>query len=128
MSYKIPKIEHLVPTEWGWRVSYPDTLTLGNYVDIGCYTYIQAECGVIIEEYVQIGSHCSIYSKDTIGDTSGIVQIKENARIGTHSTIMPGVTIPPDTLIPAYSFVTTKGIFQLKREWHPYDTRLDKIN
>ena len=54
---------------------------------------------------VQIGSHCSIYSVSTIDDKSGHVLIKAGAKIGSHSTIMPGVTIGKNCIIGAHSFV-----------------------
>jgi acetyltransferase-like isoleucine patch superfamily enzyme len=60
---------------------------------------------VIIEDLVQIGSHCSIYSNSSIDNKHGLVHLKTNARIGTHSTIMPNVTIGKNSIIAAYSFV-----------------------
>jgi acetyltransferase-like isoleucine patch superfamily enzyme len=82
-------------------------LKLGNYVDIGAFTYINAKKGVIIEDYVQIGSHCSLYSLSTIDNKQGKIILKRNCRIGTHSVIMPGVTIGKNTVIGAFSFVNT---------------------
>ena len=61
---------------------------------------------MVIEDYVQIGSHCSIYSISTIDDKEGEVILKENCRIGTHSVIMPGVTVGKNSIIGAFSFVT----------------------
>jgi len=60
---------------------------------------------MIIEDEVQIGSHCSIYTESTIDDTKGSIKIGKNARIGTHSTIMPGVEIGENAIIGAHSFV-----------------------
>ncbi|NJE05559.1 acyltransferase [Thermococcus sp. M36] len=100
-----PKIEHGTLTKWNWMVQYPEGLKLGKYTDIGAFTYINAKYGVIIEDYVQIGSHCSIYSESTIDGKKGKVVIKRNARIGSHSVIMPGVTIGENSIIGAFSFV-----------------------
>jgi len=100
-----PIIKHLVPTKWHWVVSYPEYLGIGKNVDIGAFTYIQAEYGVYLYDNVQIGSHCSIYSKSTIDNKQGRVRILDNAKIGTHSTIMPGITIGKNSIIGAYSFV-----------------------
>ena len=58
-----------------------------------------------MEDFVQVGSHCAIYSVSTIDDKSGPVILKKNARIGSHSTIMPGVTIGEDAIVGAHSFV-----------------------
>ena len=41
----------------------------------------------------------------TIDNKKGKVIIKENVRIGTHSTVMPGVTIGKNAIVGAYSFV-----------------------
>jgi acetyltransferase-like isoleucine patch superfamily enzyme len=80
-------------------------LELGKYTDIGAFSYINAKYGVVIEERVQIGSHCSIYSVSTIDDTTGKVHLKKNCKIGSHSTILPGVTIGENTIIGANSLV-----------------------
>ena len=56
-------------------------------------------------DYVQIGSHCSICSISTIDDKNGLVTLRRNARIGSHCTIMPGVTIGEHAVVGAHSFV-----------------------
>ncbi len=104
-EWKQPRIEHGKLTEWNWMVQYPENLILQKFVDIGAFSYINAHFGVIIEEDVQIGSHCSVYSHSTIDDKNGSVIIKRGARIGSHSTIMPGVTIGENSVIGAHSFV-----------------------
>ena len=104
-KWEYPKIEHGKLTKWNWMVQYPDGLELGKYTDIGAFTYINSKNGVIIEEYVQIGSHCSIYSESTIDNKVGKVIIRKNARIGSHSLIMPGVSIGENSIVGAFSFV-----------------------
>lgn len=104
-NWKPPKIEHNKPTIYNWVVQYPDGLSLGVGSDIGAFTYINSKYGVTIEEEVQIGSHCSIYSVSTIDAKDGEVHLKRNARIGSHSTIMPGVTIGENAIVGAHSFV-----------------------
>lgn len=84
---------------------YSNNLKLGKNTDIGAFTYINAKYGVEIQEGVQIGSHCSIYSFSTIDNKQGKVIIKKNAKIGTHSVIMPGVIIGENAIIGAFSFV-----------------------
>ncbi len=100
-----PEIEHGKLTQWNWMVQHPEKLSLGIYADIGAFTYINAKFGVIIEDYVQIGSHCSIYSESTIDNKQGSVHIKKNARIGSHSVIMPGITVGANCIIGAFSFI-----------------------
>lgn len=100
-----PIIEHNKPTQYNWVVQYPEGLSLGTHTDIGAFTYINAKHGVTLEPEVQIGSHCSIYSISSIDDKAAPVLLKRNCRIGTHSTVMPGVTVGENTIIGAHSFV-----------------------
>lgn len=104
--WKTPIIKHGKMTEYNYIVQYPENLKLGNFFDIGEFTYINSSFGVEIQDYVQIGSHCSIYSHSTIDSKQGPVKLMKNCRIGTHSTIMPNVTIGENSIIGAYSFVT----------------------
>jgi len=84
---------------------YYKNLKLGKYVDIGAFTYINAKYGVEIQDFVQIGSHCSLYSYSTIDNKKGKIVIKRNARIGSHSVVMPNITIGENSIIGAFSFV-----------------------
>lgn len=104
-EWKKPEFDEKGQTRWNWMCQYHENLSLGEGVDIGSFTYINAHFGVDIEEDVQIGSHCSIYSHSTIDEKMGKVIIKKGAKIGTHSTIMPGVTIGENAVVGAYSFV-----------------------
>jgi acetyltransferase-like isoleucine patch superfamily enzyme len=105
-KWKQPKIEEKkLHPKYYFLVQHKDNLKLGEHTDIGAFTYINAKYGVVIGKKVQIGSHCSIYTISTIDDKKGKVIIKENARLGTHSTVMPGVTIGKNSVIGAYSFV-----------------------
>ena len=104
-NWKKPIIEHGKLTEWNWMVQHPQNLKLGRETDIGAFTYINAKHGVSIGNHVEIGSHCSIYSLSTIDNKSGAVILKENCRIGSHSTVMPGVTIGRNAVVGAHSFV-----------------------
>lgn len=104
-NWQPPLIEDGKLTKYNWMVQNPDGLTLGTHTDIGAFTYINAKHGVTIEDEVQIGSHCSIYSLSTIDDKAAPVVLKKNCRIGSHSTVMPGVTIGENTIIGAHSFV-----------------------
>jgi len=105
-NWKCPRIkERELHPKYHFLVHNKDKLELGENTDIGAFTYINAKHGVVIEKNVQIGSHCSIYTVSTIDDKEGKITIKENARICTHSTIMPGVTIGRNSVIGAHSFV-----------------------
>ena len=104
-NWKYPEIVEGKPTKYNWVVQNVDGLKLGFATDIGAFSYINAKCGVTIEDEVQIGSHCSVYSVSTIDDKSGEVVLKRNCRIGSHSTVLPGVTIGENSIIGAHSLV-----------------------
>jgi acetyltransferase-like isoleucine patch superfamily enzyme len=105
--WESPRIEDGKLTQWNWMVQHPQNLQLGRRTDIGAFSYINAQAGVTIEEGVQIGSHCSIYSVSTIDRTSAPVLLRRNCSIGSHCTIMPGVTIGENAIVGAHSFVNT---------------------
>ena len=104
-DWQYPEFDETGMTKWNWMCQYHENLELGEYADIGAFTYINAKYGVEIQENVQIGSHCSIYSWSTIDDKRGKVVIKRNAKIGSHSVVMPNVTVGENSIIGAYSFV-----------------------
>jgi len=105
-AWQKPIIKHGKITKYNFVVQYTDKFKLGKNVDIGELTYINSHYGVKIGDNVQLGSHCSIYSHSTIDLKKGRVILKKNCKIGTHSTIMPNVTIGKNSVIAAYSFVT----------------------
>ena len=100
-----PEFDELGRTKYGWRCNHRYNLSLSRNTDIGAFTIIEAQYGVEIQEDAQIGSHCTIYSWSTIDDKQGKVTIKRNACIGTHSVIMPGVTVGENAIVGAFSFV-----------------------
>ena len=104
-NWEPPKIEEGKPTKYNWIVSHVENFTLGKKTDIGAFTYINAKNGVVIEDDVQIGSHCSIYSVSTIDEKEGKVVLKKNCKIGSHSVVMPGVTVGENAVVGAFAFV-----------------------
>ncbi len=105
-TWKKPIIKHGEFTKNNYIVQYTEHLSLGKKFDIGTFTYINSKYGVKIEDEVQIGSHCSIYSHSTIDEKRGPIILKKNCKIGTHSTIMPNFSIGENSIVAAYSFVT----------------------
>ena len=105
-NWRKPVIKHGKLTKWNWVVQNPQGLKLGKETDIGAFTYINALHGVEIGDRVEIGSHCSIYSVSTIDHKTGKVVLKEDSRVGSHSTIMPGVTIGKGAVVGANAVVT----------------------
>lgn len=104
-EWKFPEIENGKLTKYNFIVQNKDRLQLGQMTDIGAFSYINAKNGVIIEDFVQMGSHCSVYSVSTIDNKEGKVILRRNCRIGTHSVVMPGVTVGENTIVGAFSFV-----------------------
>ena len=100
-----PVVKEGKMTKYNWMVQGVANFKLGKETDIGAFTYINAKGGVVIEDFVQISSHCSIYSISTIDEKGGKVILRKNCKIGTHSVIMPGVTIGENSIIGAFSFV-----------------------
>ena len=104
-GWQFPEIVEGEPTRYHWLVQHVKNFRLGYKTDIGAFTYINAKHGVCIGDFVQIGSHCSIYSVSTIDAKQGPVVLKKNCRIGSHSVVMPGVTIGENAIVGAFSFV-----------------------
>jgi acetyltransferase-like isoleucine patch superfamily enzyme len=104
-DWEYPEIEDDKPTKYNWIVKHKDHLALGYKTDIGAFTYINAKYKVTIEDFVQIGSHCSIYSVSTIDNKKGKVRLRKNCKIGSHSVVMPGVTVGENAVVGAFSFV-----------------------
>jgi acetyltransferase-like isoleucine patch superfamily enzyme len=105
-DWRPPVIPEGKPTEYGWIVRHADRLRLGRRTDIGAFTYIQAQYGVTIEDEAQVGSHCAIYSVSTIDGKQGPVVLGRGCRVGSHSVVMPGVSIGENAIVGAFSFVT----------------------
>jgi acetyltransferase-like isoleucine patch superfamily enzyme len=105
VNWQYPKIEEMKLTQYNWMVQNAKNLKLGHQTDIGAFSYINAMYGVTIEDYVEVGSHCSIYSVSTIDNKKGGVKLRKNCKIGSHSVIMPGVTVGENSVIGAFSFV-----------------------
>lgn len=104
-DWQYPDIEEGRPTKYNWVVQNKEGLRLGYKTDIGAFSYINAKYSVTIEDFVQIGSHCSIYSVSTIDNKTGAVTLKKGCSVGSHSIIMPGVTIGVNAVVGAFSFV-----------------------
>jgi acetyltransferase-like isoleucine patch superfamily enzyme len=104
-NWQQPTFDSTGKTPWNWVCQHHQNLKLGKGSDIGAFTYINAKNGVEIGEDVQIGSHCSVYSENTIDNTQGKVAINKGAKIGSHTVILPGVTIGANALVGAHSLV-----------------------
>lgn len=105
INWKSPIIKDGVLNDYNWLVQNVSKLKLGKYTDIGAFTYMNAKYGINISDYVQIGSHCSLYTLSTIDNKKGPIKLGKNSKIGSHSTIMPNVSIGANTIVGANSLV-----------------------
>ena len=58
-----------------------------------------------IDDHVQSDLIAQYIPYRTIDGKNGSVYLKKNSRIGSHSTIMPGVTVGENAIVGAHSFV-----------------------
>jgi len=92
-------------TQWYWRVTNIENFNLGNQVEIGSFTVIDAKYGVTIEDNVKIGWSCSIFSNSTIDNKKGKIILKQGCNLGAHSVVLPGITIGENATVGANSLV-----------------------
>ena len=104
-NWSYPEIEEGTPTKYLWVVQHVQNFHLGYKTDIGAFTYINAKYGVTVGDFVQVGSHCSIYSISTIDGKAGSVTLKKGCRLGSHCVVMPGVTVGENAVVGAHSFI-----------------------
>jgi acetyltransferase-like isoleucine patch superfamily enzyme len=92
-------------TQWAWRVADRGNFVLGKNARIGSFTMIDAKYGVTIEDNVRVGYGCVIMSYSRIEGKKGKVILKKGCRIGSHTIIMPGVTIGENAVVGVKSYV-----------------------
>ena len=92
-------------TQWFWRVTHRENFSLGNRVEIGSFTIIDAMNSVKIGDNVKVGWNCSIMSNSTIDGKKGPVILKDGCSIGANSVILPNVTIGKNAIVGANSLV-----------------------
>lgn len=97
------------------HLSAPNNLEIGDDSTIGTYVHMWCQGGISIGKRVMIGSHVAItsvghdYSLEDMRFAPAIhkpVVIEDDVGIGTHSIILPGVTIGRGAVIGANSVVT----------------------
>ena len=92
-------------TQWYWRVIRVENFKLGERVEIGSFTIIDAKEGVTIEDNVKIGWSCSILSNSTIDNKKGKIILKKDCKIGANSVILPGIIVGENATVGANSLV-----------------------
>ncbi len=111
-----PKIEDRVPTKYGWVCFHPEKLKLGKMTDIGYGCFLNAQEGITIGDYVQLGPYVTLTSANTINDTYGKINIMRHAVIGAYTLILPNVTIGEGAKIGSHCTITrdVMGMQQVK--------------
>ena len=92
-------------TQWYWRVIGIENFRLGERVEIGSFTIIDAKEGVTIEDDVKIGWSCSIFSNSSIDNKKGKIILKKGSKIGANSVILPGIIVGEKATVGANSLV-----------------------
>jgi acetyltransferase-like isoleucine patch superfamily enzyme len=99
-DWKFPDIEDGKAMKYNWVVQ-----NLGFKTDIGAFSYISTKRGVTIENKVQIRFHSSLYSTSKIDNLAGEVVLKQNCKIGSHTSILSRIVIGRNSKIGANSSV-----------------------
>ena len=92
-------------TQWFWRVTSRENFSLGNNVQIGSFTIIDAQNSVEIEDNVKIGWSCAIISNSTVDGKKGPIILKEGCKLGAHVIIFPNIIVGKNSVIGANSLV-----------------------
>ena len=100
-----PIYDEIGMTQWFWRVTNREKFSLGNNVEIGSFTIIDAKNSVSIEDKVKIGWGCAIMSNSTVDGKKGPIILKEGCKVGAHSVIFPNIIVGKNALIGANSLV-----------------------
>ena len=85
---------------------------IGEHTVIGDSAFLDGRSGLIIGANVNLGSHVSIYTRQhdidapDFAEVGAPVRIDDRAYIGSHSIILPGVTIGEGGVVGAGSVVT----------------------
>jgi acetyltransferase-like isoleucine patch superfamily enzyme len=116
-NWQPPEPEHGKFTPWNWLVLHPEHLKIGKGVDIGALTFLNAKQGIVLEDDVQIGPHCSIFSISTIDGKQGEIRICNGAKIGAHAVIMPGVIVHENAMVGAGAVVLAFTIIPANQVW-----------
>lgn len=95
-------------------IEHPEKVSVGRGCSIAAFLHIWGGGGVCIGERVLIASHVSIisethdYTKHPMTESAKRqpVMIEDDVWIGTHCTIMPGVTIGRGAVVGAGAIVT----------------------
>jgi maltose O-acetyltransferase len=97
-----------------WRAEFyaPEQIVIGEHTVIGDSAFLDARSGLTIGENVNLGSHVTIYTRQhdidapDFAEVGAPVVIGDYAYIGSHTIILPGVTVGRGGVVGAGSVVT----------------------
>jgi galactoside O-acetyltransferase len=105
-------------------------IKIGSHIHIACHTTLIGKEQIILEDYSGVGGHCAIYSSSDdfsgnalVGPTiikeftnvkSAPVHFKKYAVIGSHTVVLPGVTLEEGCAVGCMSLVKSNlGSYQI---------------
>lgn len=110
-------------------LSADEEIILGSFIHINCHAALYAASQIIMEDFSGLSSYTALYTQSD--DYSGLsltnptvpkefkpnmiegpIVLKRHVIVGTHSTILPNVTVETGAAIGAYSLV--------KEDCHPW--------
>jgi maltose O-acetyltransferase len=90
----------------------PERIVIGEHTVIGDTVFLDGRSGLTIGANVNLGSHVTIYTRQhdidapDFAEVGGPVEVGDYAYIGSHSIILPGVTVGEGGVVGAGSVVT----------------------
>lgn len=90
----------------------PEAIRIGEYCTIGDTCFLDGRGSIDIGDSVNIGSHVTIYTRQhdvdspDFAEVGGPVRICDYAWLGSHSIVLPNVTVGEGAVVAAGSVVT----------------------
>lgn len=90
----------------------PEAIVVGEHCTIGDTCFLDGRETIVIGECVNLGSHVSIYTRQhdvdspDFAESGGPVHIGRYAWLGSHSIVLPNVTIGEGAVVAAGAVVT----------------------
>jgi putative colanic acid biosynthesis acetyltransferase WcaF len=97
-----------------WRAEFyaPERIVIGEHTVIGDSAFLDGRSGLTMGQNVNLGSHVTVYTRQhdidapDFAEVGAPVRIEDYAYIGSHSIILPGVTVGRGGVVAAGSVVT----------------------
>ena len=105
---------HELAVGYGGTTESTAVVSLGNRVALGPHNILNANCLIRLDDQVGSGSHLAMWTHgyhfghsilDGFSAVFQPIHVKQNAWLGFHVTVLPGVTIGENTIVAAGSVV-----------------------